>query len=101
MPTIVMISPKGGAGKTTSALILSCELARATSVTLVDADPNRPMAEWAKSGHSPPNLRIVSDGDERNIISKIRRQRPKRRSLWSTLKAPPPKSCSWQRAKPI
>jgi chromosome partitioning protein len=101
MPTIVMISPKGGAGKTTSALILSCELARATSVTLVDADPNRPMAEWAKSGHSPPNLRIVSDGDERNIISKIRQAATETAFVVVDLEGTASKSCSWQRAKPI
>ena len=44
MPTIVMASPKGGAGKSTSALLLTTELAAAEStVTLIDADPNRPL----------------------------------------------------------
>ena len=36
MPTIVFVSPKGGAGKTTSALVLSEQLARSADVTLPD-----------------------------------------------------------------
>ncbi|MDQ2948109.1 MAG: AAA family ATPase, partial [Acidobacteriota bacterium] len=30
MPTIVFVNPKGGAGKTTAALVLATQLARAT-----------------------------------------------------------------------
>jgi chromosome partitioning protein len=47
MPTIVFVSPKGGAGKTTSALILASQIARGTTVTIVDADPNHPIKTWA------------------------------------------------------
>ncbi|RYF34242.1 MAG: ParA family protein, partial [Cytophagaceae bacterium] len=43
MPTIVFVSPKGGAGKTTAALILASELARGAAVTVIDADPNHPI----------------------------------------------------------
>lgn len=71
MPTIVMVSPKGGAGKTTASLILACELARSTSVTLIDADPNRPLAAWQAGGKCPPNLAVVSDVDEDSIIDEI------------------------------
>lgn len=71
MPTVVFISPKGGAGKTTAALILACELARATDVTILDADPNRPIAAWASGGNVPTRLNVVSDVDEDNIIDAI------------------------------
>ena len=47
MPTIVFVSPKGGAGKTTSALVLAEQLARSADVTVIDADPNRPIENWA------------------------------------------------------
>lgn len=71
MPTIVFVSPKGGVGKTTAALLLASELARATKVTAIDADPNHPIAAWAKGTKLPKNLLIVADADEDNIIDKI------------------------------
>lgn len=71
MPTIVFVSPKGGAGKTTSALVLASQLARSAAVTVIDADPNRPIATWAKGSNTPANLRVVADADEENIMEKI------------------------------
>jgi chromosome partitioning protein len=42
MPTIVFVSPKGGVGKSTAAVLLATELAtHGGSVTMIDADPNR------------------------------------------------------------
>ena len=44
MPTIVFASPKGGVGKSTAAVLLATELAsHGGSVTMIDADPNRPL----------------------------------------------------------
>lgn len=71
MSTIVFVSPKGGAGKTTSALVLASQLARSAPVTVIDADPNRPIATWAKGSNTPANLRVVADADEENIMEKI------------------------------
>lgn len=71
MPTIVLVSPKGGAGKTTSALVLAEQLARAADVTVLDADPNRPIASWAKGGNMPARMHVVDDADEENIIERI------------------------------
>ena len=71
MPTIVFVSPKGGVGKTTSALVLATQLARGTTVTVIDADPNHPIATWAKGGDIPKNLTITADAEEENIIEKI------------------------------
>src|ERR1700733_12760995 len=71
MPTIVFVSPKGGAGKTTSALILAEQLARKTDVTVIDADPNHPIKTWAAGQKSPNRLRVTTDADEENMIERI------------------------------
>lgn len=71
MPTIVFCSPKGGSGKTTSALLLAIQLADFYDVTLIDADPNRPIKEWGAGGNAPERLSIVSDVDENNIVERI------------------------------
>ncbi len=49
MSTIVFASSKGGAGKTTAAIILASEFARQSApksktITLIDADPNQHIA---------------------------------------------------------
>ena len=71
MPTIVFMSPKGGAGKTTAALILATQLARGARVTVIDADPNHPFKSWAASANASKNLTVVSDVDEENILERI------------------------------
>jgi len=71
MPTIAFVSPKGGAGKTTSAFLLSTALAKLYDVTVIDADPNHPIKSWASGGNAPPRLTIVSDADEDTIIERI------------------------------
>lgn len=71
MPTIVFVSPKGGAGKTTAALVLASQIARAARVTVIDADPNLPIKAWASSGNAPKNLTVLSNADEDNIIQLI------------------------------
>ena len=71
MPTIVFVSPKGGVGKTTAALLLASELAREAPVTVVDADPNHPIAAWSKGATLPANLAVVADVDEDSIIDRI------------------------------
>lgn len=71
MPTIVFVSPKGGVGKTTAALLLASELARAAPVTIVDADPNHPIAAWSRGAALPANLSILADVDEDSIIDRI------------------------------
>jgi chromosome partitioning protein len=71
MPTIAIVSPKGGAGKSTSALLLALALAKLSEVTVIDADPNRPIKDWEEGGNSPPRLSIVSGVDEDTIIEQI------------------------------
>jgi len=72
MPTVVFATPKGGAGKSTSALLLATELARrGAAVTLIDADPNRPLMRWATRPGRPENLTVIGDVTERTIIDTI------------------------------
>lgn len=49
MPAITVFNPKGGSGKTTTALILATELAaRGASVAVLDGDPNPNLYRWAE-----------------------------------------------------
>ena len=72
MPTIVFASPKGGAGKSTSAVVLACQLAQSgADVVIVDADPNRPVSKWAKLEGRPNNLSVIADVTESTVIDEI------------------------------
>jgi len=71
VPTIVFVSPKGGAGKTTAALVLATQLAKAAPITVIDADPNHPIKTWAEAADVPSNFQVISNADEENIIDRI------------------------------
>src|SRR5262249_39142933 len=71
MPTIAFVSPKGGAGKTTSAFLLGTTLAKLYDVTIIDADPNHPIKTWAAGGNTPERLTVISDANEDSIIERI------------------------------
>lgn len=72
MPTIVFASPKGGAGKSTAAVLLGTELAaKGAGVTIIDADPNRPVSRWAKRPNKPDTLEVVADVTEETVIPQI------------------------------
>lgn len=72
MPTIVFASPKGGAGKSTSAVVLASELAgKGAAVTVIDADPNKPVSAWAKRPGCPENLTVLADVSEESVIEEI------------------------------
>ena len=74
MPTIVFASPKGGVGKSTSAILLATELAaRDVAVTTIDADPNKPLSRWAKLPGKPVSLTVIGDVTEETIIDEIER----------------------------
>ena len=73
MPVIVLASPKGGVGKSTTALVLGTTLAeRGAKVTVIDADPNQPIVGWAELPGCPPTLEVQSCTSEKAIISTIR-----------------------------
>src|SRR5437899_2681721 len=71
MPTISFIQPKGGAGKSTSALLLASELAKGARVIVIDADPNAPIAKWSSKGKGTNNLDVVQASKEDSIIDLI------------------------------
>jgi chromosome partitioning protein len=72
MPTIIFASPKGGAGKSTSAVLLATVLAeRGATVTIIDADPNKPVSQWAKRPGKPESLTVLADVTEDSIIDVI------------------------------
>jgi chromosome partitioning protein len=72
MPIIVFATPKGGAGKSTSAVLLASELAnRGGAVTIIDADPNKPVSQWAKRSQRPALLAVESNVSEDTILDQI------------------------------
>lgn len=77
MPVVVTANPKGGAGKSTVTLVIAQTLAHlGASVTIIDADPNRPILEW-RAGGSRLKLDVVGDVTESSIIKVIREHRAK------------------------
>jgi chromosome partitioning protein len=72
MPVICFASSKGGVGKSTSAVLLAAELVRkGAEVVVIDADPNRPLAAWARRPSMPDRLTVLSDATEATIIDDI------------------------------
>lgn len=54
MPAVAFVSPKGGAGKTTAALLLALGLAETgLRVAMIDSDPNKPLVHWASLPDRP------------------------------------------------
>lgn len=82
MHTIVFASSKGGAGKTTAAIILASELAQQgekknINITMIDADPNQHSAKWALKQGCPKNINIIECSDEETIIDDIEKANEK------------------------
>ena len=73
MAIIVVASPKGGAGKSTTAVILGTEMAHAgAEVTFIDADPNRSLTLWASRSKMPARTSLINDVSENSIIKQIK-----------------------------
>lgn len=73
MPTIVVASPKGGSGKSTTAVLLGTELAHAgAEIVLFDCDPNRSLTLWAERGTLPDRITVRSDISEAEIVKAIK-----------------------------
>lgn len=72
MPVISFANPKGGAGKTTSALLLGGELAgKGAQVAIIDADPERWISQWGRLPGKPDNVRIIVDVTEDTIVDHV------------------------------
>ncbi|MBB4141752.1 ParA family protein [Rhizobium rhizoryzae] len=62
MPVISFANAKGGAGKTTAALLLATELAhQGYRVTLIDADPQRWISQWHELSGAVRNISIITE----------------------------------------
>ena len=74
MPVISIANPKGGTGKTTTALLLGLELAKSATVAIIDADPNRIVHQWGRSreqANKPVPLTIAPAPEESQLIQTI------------------------------
>jgi chromosome partitioning protein len=72
MPIISFANSKGGSGKTTSALLLACELSLKKDVCIIDADPRHPIQKWAGLKKEKNNsLHIFTNDSENTIIQDI------------------------------
>lgn len=75
MPVISFANPKGGAGKTTTALLAATQLAEnGASVSVIDADPERWISQWGALPGKPDAVRIISDVTEDSIVDVIERE---------------------------
>ena len=78
MPVISVANPKGGAGKSTTALVLGTTLAsKGATVSIIDCDPNQPIKAWA-TGQSKSAVRVLSDVTESRIVPVIDAERAER-----------------------
>jgi chromosome partitioning protein len=76
LPTVAFVNPKGGAGKTTAALLLALGLAeRGLRVALVDADPNRPLVYWASLPGRPATVSVHPAPTETDLPDALREAR--------------------------
>ena len=72
LPIISFASSKGGAGKTTSAIILGTELAaNGTTITFIDADPARRLIKWSKIKVLDPGITVIESVGEKSIMDEI------------------------------
>ena len=80
MPTVAFVSPKGGAGKTTAALLLALGLAdRGKRVAIIDSDPNKPMVHWANLPGRPDLITVhaaPTEFDIRDALREAQRKNP-------------------------
>lgn len=77
MPTIVITSPKGGAGKSTAAVILATECARmGLDVTLLDCDQTTgretALEIWGRAGEIPKGVTLKLRILEADVIKTIK-----------------------------
>lgn len=80
MPNIAFVSPKGGAGKTTAALLLALGLnARGGRVAMIDSDPNKPLVHWANLPERPDRITVhpaPTAEDIRDALREAQRLQP-------------------------
>jgi chromosome partitioning protein len=72
MPVISFASSKGGAGKTTSAIILGTELAaQGAAVAFIDADPAGRLVRWSQKAQLRDRISVTASSGEELIQDEI------------------------------
>ncbi|MDP3173229.1 MAG: ParA family protein [Phenylobacterium sp.] len=78
MKIVAFVSPKGGAGKTTSALLLALGLHDlGLRVAMIDADPNKPLVHWASLPKRPERITVHAAPTEADIPDALREAKAK------------------------
>jgi chromosome partitioning protein len=73
MPVISFANAKGGAGKTTAALLLATELAhQGYRVAILDADPQRWISQWHDISGPQHNIEVISEVSVASLQGHIR-----------------------------
>jgi chromosome partitioning protein len=73
VPTIVVANPKGGSGKSTTALVLGITLAgKGARVTLIDADANHPLTTWHNG--RPRQVEVIGGLTDETFVSTLDRE---------------------------
>lgn len=76
MPVISLANTKGGAGKTTAALLLASEYARqGYRVVVLDADPQKWITNWYETGEQDPSITVISEVTTASLQTHIREMR--------------------------
>lgn len=73
MPVISFANAKGGAGKTTAALLLATELAhQGYRITILDADPQHWITQWHEISGPQFNIEVISEVSMASLQGHIR-----------------------------
>lgn len=74
MPVIVLASPKGGSGKSTTSVILATELSNAgAQIVVMDCDPNQSVTLWYnRSSKIKEKIQLINEISEAEIIKNIK-----------------------------
>ena len=89
MPVVSIANPKGGAGKSTVALVLATTLANhGASVIVLDCDPNKPILKW-RSGNSKNTIAVDGKITDANIVSAVNEYRKKYQFVFIDLEGTP------------
>jgi chromosome partitioning protein len=80
LPNVAFVSPKGGAGKTTAALLLALGLEeQGLRVAMIDSDPNKPLMAWAAMPGRPERITVhpaPMPQDVRDALREAQRRQP-------------------------
>jgi chromosome partitioning protein len=73
MAVISLFSPKGGAGKTTTAILLATALVKeGFAIKMIDADPNGTLSLWPKDNGAQSDITIIQEHDDEAIMTAIK-----------------------------